>query len=52
MKLRIACIALAMTLAPALAVAQACDHAKQAQSCATGTTFDAATGTCVPSPST
>lgn len=47
MKLRIACVALALTLAPTLSLASGCSHGKQAMSCAAGSSFDADTGTCV-----
>lgn len=42
--------ALALTLAPALALAEGCNYGKtdqQAMSCAAGTTYDAASNTCV-----
>ncbi|WP_299733181.1 hypothetical protein [uncultured Tateyamaria sp.] len=44
-------VALALTLAPALAFAQGCNYGKhdqQAMSCADGTTYDAASKTCLP----
>ncbi|MGC1496473.1 MAG: hypothetical protein WA790_11755 [Sulfitobacter sp.] len=47
MKLRIAFVTLALSLAPAFAVAEGCQHGKQAMSCTTGSSYDANTGTCV-----
>ncbi|MGJ8626638.1 MAG: hypothetical protein ACSHXB_06730 [Sulfitobacter sp.] len=47
MKLRIACVALALALAPTLGLAAGCQHGKQAMSCAPGSSFDADAGTCV-----
>jgi hypothetical protein len=47
MKLRIACVALAIALAPTLSFASGCSHDKQAMSCAAGSTYDAETGSCV-----
>lgn len=45
--------AVALTLLPALAMAQACNHSKQqaAMSCAEGSTYDQNTGQCVPTTS-
>lgn len=42
-------MALCLTLAPALAVAEGCNYGKhqQAQSCAEGSQYDTETGTCV-----
>lgn len=42
-------VALALTLAPALAFAEGCNYGKekQAMSCAAGSTYDAGTNTCV-----
>ena len=49
---RIACAA-ALILSPAIATAMGCSghEDKQAMSCASGTSYDIATGTCVPSAS-
>lgn len=47
MKMKIACVALAFTLAPSLSLASGCDYDKQAMSCAAGSSYDAETGTCV-----
>lgn len=50
MKTKTVLVALALTLAPALALAEGCNygkHEQQAMSCAAGTTFDAASNTCV-----
>ena len=49
MKTKTVLVALALTLAPALAFAQGCNYGKsqQAMSCAEGTVYDTATGTCV-----
>jgi len=47
-------VALALTLAPTLALAQGCNYGKteqQAMSCAAGTTYDASTKTCLPTTS-
>ncbi|MFL4471637.1 hypothetical protein ACERZ8_17800 [Tateyamaria armeniaca] len=47
-------MALALTLAPALAFAEGCNYGKydqQAMSCAAGTTYDASTKTCLPTTS-
>ena len=52
MKLRIACVALALTIVPTLGLAEGCQHGKQAMSCAPGSSFDADTGTCVVDAST
>lgn len=43
-------IALALTAAPTLGLAAGCSYGKekQAMSCATGTTYDSATNTCMP----
>ena len=41
--------AVALTLLPALAIAEGCDYEKRVMSCAEGTVYDAATGTCVTS---
>lgn len=44
-------LALALTLAPGLALAMGCSHGKskvQAMTCADGATYDAATATCIP----
>lgn len=43
-------IALALTAVPTLSLAEGCFHGKekQAMSCATGTTYDSATNTCMP----
>lgn len=44
----VALIALAASLTPALAAGDGCNHGKQASiSCAEGTTWDAATRSCV-----
>lgn len=45
--------AAALTLIPALAIAQGCSHSKQqaAISCAEGSTYDYNTGQCVPTTS-
>jgi hypothetical protein len=51
MKIKTTFAALAMILAPGLALAEGCVHQRQqeaAVSCATGTALDAATGKCVP----
>ncbi len=51
MKIKIATIALALTLAPTLSFAMGCNygkHTQQVQSCAQGSTYDTTTGTCVP----
>ncbi len=47
MKLGIALCVLALALAPGLALAAGCSHGKQAMSCAEGSVYDSATGTCV-----
>ena len=47
-------VALALTLAPTLALAEGCNYGKleqQAMSCAAGTTYDAGTKTCLPTTS-
>lgn len=47
-------VALALTLAPALALAEGCNYGKmqkQAMSCAAGTTYDAGTNSCLPTTS-
>jgi hypothetical protein len=41
--------AVALTLVPALAIAEGCNYEKRVMSCAEGTVFDAASGTCVTS---
>lgn len=53
MKTKTLIAALALTLAPALAVAQGCSYSKQQQamSCADGTTYDRDSNTCVPTTS-
>lgn len=53
MKTKTVLMALALTLAPALAVAEGCSFGKhqQAMSCAAGTTYDADTNSCVPTTS-
>ncbi|MGL5009668.1 MAG: carbohydrate-binding module family 14 protein, partial [Paracoccaceae bacterium] len=52
MKIKTTFAALALILAPGLALAEGCRHDNAIQdanmSCAAGTTFDAATKTCVP----
>ena len=50
MKIKTLVIALALTTAPALALAEGCNYSKQKQamSCAAGTTYDTATNTCLP----
>lgn len=52
MKLRIACVTIALALVPTLSIAAGCNYSKQAMSCAAGTTYDAETGTCVADPTT
>lgn len=55
MKLRIACVAVALVMAPTLSLAMVgcgSKHSKQAMSCAAGTSYDEATGTCVADPTT
>ena len=50
MKTKTLAVALALTLAPTLSFAMGCNygkHEQQAMSCAAGTTYDAATKTCV-----
>ena len=47
MPLKIALTALTLTLVPTLALAAGCGHEKQAQSCAEGMMWDAATNSCV-----
>ena len=50
MKTKTLAVALALTLAPTLGFAAGCNYGKveqQAMSCAPGTTFAAATNTCV-----
>jgi hypothetical protein len=47
MKIRILAVSLALAVAPTLSLAAGCIHDKQALSCATGTVYDAATGTCI-----
>ncbi|WP_170311756.1 hypothetical protein [Sulfitobacter sabulilitoris] len=42
-------VTVALALAPTLSLAQGCSYDRQAMSCAEGTTYDAATGTCVTS---
>lgn len=54
MKTKTCLVALALTLAPALALAQGCNYGKieqQAMSCAAGTTYDTNTNSCVPTTS-
>jgi hypothetical protein len=41
--------AVALTLVPALAIAEGCNYEKRVMSCAEGTVFDAVSGTCVTS---
>ncbi|MBZ8118650.1 adenylosuccinate lyase [Roseovarius sp. LXJ103] len=50
MKTKILTAAFALAMVPGIAVAKTCNYGKseQAMSCATGSSFDAATGTCVP----
>jgi hypothetical protein len=52
MTLKTTLVALALTLAPGLALAEGCPHDDSYQdaaiSCAQGTTLDAATGKCLP----
>ena len=50
MKIKTLAIALALTAAPALAIAEGCSHKKQEQamSCATGTVYDSTTHSCMP----
>jgi predicted outer membrane protein len=54
MKIRMTIAVFALSLAPALAFAQGCDHSKAKQitasSCKAGTTWDAAKGTCIDTP--
>lgn len=54
MKLRIASVAIALALAPSISLAAGgCNwKEQQAQSCVAGTSYDAATGTCVTDPAT
>ena len=50
MKTKTVLVALALTLAPTLGLAMGCNygkHEQQAMSCAPGSTYDAATNTCV-----
>lgn len=47
MTLRLSFVALVLTIAPTLSLAVGCQHDKHAMSCATGSSYDAATGTCV-----
>lgn len=50
MTIKMILAALAVTVAPTLALAQGCSHMKATEAsltCATGTTYDAATKTCV-----
>lgn len=49
MKIKIAAVTLALALAPALSMAEGCSYGKekQAMSCADGTAYDSASGTCV-----
>ena len=50
MKTKTVLVALALTLAPTLSLAMGCNygkHEQQAMSCAPGSTYDAATNTCV-----
>ena len=50
MKLKALAVAVAFTLAPSLAMAMGgCSSAHTSMSCAAGTSYDAATGTCVAS---
>lgn len=50
MKIKSLVVALALTTAPALAVAEGCAHGKQKQamSCADGTAYDVGTHSCLP----
>ena len=51
MKIKTLAVALTLTLAPTLSFAQGCNYGKpeqQAMSCATGSTYDATTNSCVP----
>ncbi|AXI47242.1 adenylosuccinate lyase [Sulfitobacter sp. SK012] len=47
MKLGIALATATLALLPSIALAAGCSHDKQAVSCAIGTIYDAATGSCV-----
>ncbi|WP_300029184.1 hypothetical protein [uncultured Roseobacter sp.] len=47
MTIRTLAAALALALTPALAFAEGCNYDTQAMSCADGTVYDAASGTCV-----
>ncbi|WP_298836476.1 adenylosuccinate lyase [uncultured Roseobacter sp.] len=47
MTIRTLAAAVALVLAPAVAFAAGCSYGKQAVSCAEGTVYDAASGTCV-----
>lgn len=47
MKLKIACVALALTLTPTLSFASGRNYDKQAMSCAVGSSYDAETGGCI-----
>ncbi|MCR8825696.1 hypothetical protein [Pseudosulfitobacter koreensis] len=48
MKIKLVAATLALALAPALVAAEGCSQGRQAMSCAEGSNFDHATGTCVP----
>ena len=47
LKLRLACVTLALALTPTLSFAAGCQHDKQAMSCSEGSSYDTASGTCV-----
>jgi hypothetical protein len=49
MKLKALAIAAALSLAPTLALAMGCSSSHATMSCAAGTVYDAASGTCVAS---
>lgn len=50
MKIKTLVVALALTTAPALALAEGCNYGKQKQamSCSAGTAYDSATDSCLP----
>lgn len=50
MKIKLAVVAVALTLAPTLSLAAGCSYGKQQQAmtCATGSIYDAEAGKCVP----
>lgn len=47
MKMKIALSTAALILLPTLGMAAGCSHDKQAMSCATGTTYDADSHSCI-----